>query len=219
MESRVRHLETTLSTLGFDDALRALDWMMAEMCVEKGYERHNGTHYYYHLVDTTQDLFNHGIKNQDILTAMLLHDAVEDVDGITPRMIEDKFNANVAIMVNLVTKVKGVNYKIEENMIPYLREILKNIGATLLKTSDRKHNFSTLRDATPEKKLRQALETQKLYIPFFKEGRILYPRYTGYFLSAKTAIEPHMWEIIERHEEVEELKKQLETYKGMIVCK
>ena len=207
-ESRVRFLEQTLSTLGYDDSLRALDWMIEEMCAEKGFKRHNGTHYYYHLVDTTQDLLNHGIKNQDIITGMLLHDSVEDVEGITSRMIEDKFNSNVAIMVDLVTKKKGIDYKIDANMEAYLYSALLNVGACLLKTSDRKHNFGTLRDATPEKKLRQALETEKHFIPFFKEARTRYPRYAGYFYSAKTTIEPHLWEIKEHYEEVARLREE-----------
>lgn len=219
MESRVRHLETTLSTLGFDDALRALDWMMEEMCVEKGYERHNGTHYYYHLVDTTQDLLNHGVRNEDILTACLLHDAIEDIEGVTYFMINDKFGKAVADMVRLVTKMDGVDYKKEDNLINYLYLISLNVGASLIKTADRKHNFGTLADATPEKKMRQALETEKHFIPFFKECRNKFPRYASYFFSAKTSIEPHLWGIKEHYQEVEELKKQLETYKGMIICK
>jgi len=209
-ESLVRHLERSLSNLGYDDSLRALDWMIEEMCTEKGFSRHNGTHYYYHLVATTQDLFNHGIRNQDILTGMLLHDAPEDIYGVTNRMIEDKFNSNVAVMVDLVTKKEGIDYKIDENMVAYLQPILLDVRALLLKTSDRKHNFGTLRDATPEKKLRQAMETEKHFIPLFKEGRIRYPRYAGYFNSAKTTIEPHLWEIKEHYEEVARLKAEIE---------
>lgn len=207
-ESRVTYLENHLSNLGYDDSLKAMDWMIAEMCSDKGFSRHNGTHYYYHLVDTAQDLLNHGIKNQDIITGMLLHDAIEDIPGVTCRMIEDKFNANVAYMVDLVTKKKGIDYKDDENMIAYLAPIIFNVGSTLMKTSDRKHNFSTLRDATPEKRLRQALETEKHFIPFFKDARNRYPRYAGYFFSAKTAIEPHLWAIKDHHEEITRLKEE-----------
>lgn len=45
-ESRVQFLEQSFATLGYQNALRALDWMIAEMCAEKGFARHNGTHYY-----------------------------------------------------------------------------------------------------------------------------------------------------------------------------
>lgn len=161
------------------------------------------------MVDTTQDLLSHGIRDEDILTACLLHDAVEDVEGITYRMVSDKFNQRVANIVLLVTKKQGVNYKQISNMIPYLKAISEDVAAALIKTADRKHNFGTLRDASPEKKLRQALETEELFIPFFKACRQRYPRYAGYFFSAKTAIEPHLWEIKAHAETVRSLKEEI----------
>lgn len=212
-ESRVRFLEQSLSILGYDKALRALDWVMQEMCAEKGFTRHNGTHYYYHLVDTTQDLLNHGIKDEDILTACLLHDIVEDVEGVTVVMVLDKFGSNVATMVGLVTKKDGVNYKDHNMTAAYLNVISNNVGASLIKTADCKHNFGTLLDATPAKKLRKAIEVETLHIPFIKECRNKYPRYASYFFSAKTSIEPHLWEIKEHYAEVEKLKQQLEELK------
>lgn len=213
-ESRVRFLEQSLSILGYNKALRALDWVMQEMCAENGFTRHNGTHYYYHLVDTTQDLLNHGIKDEDILTACLLHDIVEDVDGVTLTMVNDKFGSNVALMVGLVTKKDGIDYKVYKNTKHYLNVMLVNVGACLIKTADCKHNFGTLLDATPAKKLRKALEVEALHIPFIKECRNRYPRYASYFFSAKTTIEPHLWEIKAHYAEVEKLTERLYMYEG-----
>lgn len=210
-ESRVRFLEQMLTTLGYLKALEALDWVMEEMCTEKGYKRHNGTHYYYHLVDTTQDLLNHGIRNEYIITACLLHDIVEDVPGVTVKMVEDKFGPSVATMVDLVTKKPGLNYKAFPVTKSYLRGMLENVGSCLIKTADCKHNFSTLLDATPEKKMRKAIEVETLHIPFIKECRNKYPRYAAYFFSAKTAIEPHLWEIKEHYKEVEKLELQIQS--------
>lgn len=216
-ESRVQFLEQSLSTLGYEDTLRALDWMVAEMCAEKGFARHDGTHYYYHLVDTTQDLLSHGIRDQDILTACMLHDSIEDVEGITYRMIDDKFNRRVANIVLLLTKRPGVDYKQSAHTLIYLRSIYEDVGAALIKTADRKHNFGTLRDASPEKKLRQALQTEELFIPFFKACRKKYPRYAGYFFSAKTAIEPHLWEIKAHAETVRSLKEEIANLQDEVV--
>ena len=213
-ESRVKHLEFCLATLGFNKALKAMDFVIKEMCAEKGFKRHDGSHYYYHLIDATQDLFNHGIKDEDVLTACLLHDTVEDIEEVTIEMIESEFGFEVATMVELVTKKKHVNYKKASNMLIYLDRISKNVGASLIKTADRKHNFSTLKDATREKKIRQATETENLFIPFFKNCRKMYPRYASYFYSAKTAIEPHLWEIQEHYSEVERLEKELEEYRN-----
>lgn len=219
--SRVRLLEQTLDTLQYYDSLRALDLVMQEMCKEKGFSRHNGTHYYYHLVDVTQKLLNFGVRDQDIITASLLHDIVEDVEGFTLNVIEKLFNANVAKIVALVTKDANVDYKKDkESLQKYLDKISDNLGASLIKTSDRLHNLSTIRDATQEKKLRQALETEEYFIPFFKVCRNKYPRFSKFFFEAKTTLEPHIWEIKEHHQEVSELKykiteleKELAKYK------
>lgn len=209
-KSNVKLFERRVADLGQEKTLLALDWVREEMCADKGYSRHDGSDYYNHCVDVAQDLFNHGIRNEDILSAALLHDIVEDVPGITLRMIDDKFNSNVAKMVDLVTKEKGVDYKQHDLLkLLYLDPILKNSGAALIKTGDRKHNFSTLRDATPEKKVRQALETESFFFPFFEEAMDLYPRYSSYFLSAKTAIKPHLNEIIEHYSEVNALNAKI----------
>jgi GTP pyrophosphokinase len=209
-ESRARLFEQRMADAGQEMTLRALDMVKEEMCAAKGFSRHDGTDYYNHCIDVAQDLYNHGIRDQDILSAALLHDIPEDVDGITLRMIEDKFNRNVAKMVDLVTKEKGVNYKHGDLLkVLYLDPILNNPGAALIKTSDRKHNFSTLRDASPEKKIRQAIETEKFFFPFFKEAMNKYPRYSSYFLTAKTNIKPHLMEIIEHYEEVNALNARI----------
>lgn len=211
MESRVRNLERMLADLGYRDSIRAMDWMIEEMCVEKGFMRHNGTHYYYHLIDAAQDALNFGIREQEIVTGILLHDAEEDINGVTTRYIESLFGTRVATSVRLVTKQPGVDYKIEENMKEYLHGIFQNRDASIIKTADRKHNFGTLRDATPEKKLKQAIETEKFFIPFFKDCRKKFVRYANYFASAKTTIEPHLWEIKEHAEEVRLLKLENQT--------
>lgn len=208
-ETRVQFFERRIADFGYEKALRALDWMMKEMAAPT-YVRHDGTDYYNHLVDVAQDLLNHGIRDEDIIVGALLHDVVEDVPGITLRMIDGQYGARVAKMVDLVTKERGVNYKDGELLkVLYLEPILLNSDACLIKTADRKHNFSTLKDASPEKKIRQAEETEKFFFPFFKEAMKRYPRYSAYFLSAKTAIKPHLLEIKEHYEEVNELHARI----------
>jgi GTP pyrophosphokinase len=196
-ESRVRYFEQNLSNLGFRDALRAMDWLMSEMNAEKGFARHDGSNYYTHPIDAAQDILNFGIIDEAVVIETLLHDMCEDVDGVTPKMVENMFGTRVATAVDLVTKKKDVDYKDHVNLILYLEKIKANRDAAIVKTADRKHNFSTLRDASVEKKYKQAIETEDFFIPFFKECRNLYPRYSAYFFSAKTAIEPHLWMIKE----------------------
>ncbi len=118
-ESRVIHLQKDLIRLGHTETLRALNWMIGIMNSDNGYSRHDGSHYYYHLVDGCQDLINHGITDQTTLTAFVLHDSVEDIPSISDEIIADKFGGEVALLVNGVTKKVGVDYKKEKNMKEY----------------------------------------------------------------------------------------------------
>ena len=201
-ESRVIHLQKSLIGLKKYDTLRALNWMIGIMNADNGYARHDGSHYYYHLVDGCQDLINHGITDESTLTGYILHDSEEDIDFITNDMIAERFNSEVALLVKGVTKLPDVDYKKAENLQSYLSYILQFSKMCIIKTADRKHNFSTLEHATPERELRQAKETEKFFLPFFKEARRLYPQHSAYFHSAKTTIVPHLKKIVKYHEDI-----------------
>lgn len=216
IESRELLLEEQLSVLGFNNSLRALDLMRKEMCAEKGFTRHNGDHYYYHLVDVTQDLINHGVRHEACIVASLLHDYQEDVPGVTFRMIETLFSSEVALYVYLLSKNPEINYHNEDNLRTYLNFIGDHVWTALIKTSDRKHNFSTLKDATFEKRMKQAIETESYFIPAFKEWRNKFPRYAPYFFGAKTSIEPHLWAIKEYQGEIDKLKSENNLLKQTI---
>lgn len=208
-EARVVHLQRDLVRLGMLDALRALNWMIETMNAKNGYARKDGSNYYYHLVDATQDLINHGIRDEITITACILHDAPEDIDGVDYYTISELFGDEVAFIVDLVTKKEGIDYKDEQNLKLYLTMILTNVKATLVKTSDRKHNFSTL-DSTSEKhELRQTLETEQYFLPFFKDARKRFPEFSGYFHSAKTTIVPHLKRIKKAVENEKKLKDKI----------
>ncbi|MFP3725861.1 HD domain-containing protein [Priestia filamentosa] len=198
LSDRTKHLFKELRMLGYQNAIKALELVINEMCAEKGYKRYNGAHYYYHLVDVTQILINMRIKDnedENLLTASILHDIVEDVPGYTIEKISKMFNLRVAQIVKKVTKEKNVDYTKPENLIAYLNIILEDEDATFIKTADRMNNFATLRYAPFEKKIRQAEETAAIFIPFFKKARSIYYTHSAFFFSAKTNIEPLLWEI------------------------
>lgn len=209
-ESRVVQLQKDLLGLGYTDSLKALNWMIAVMNAGNGYKRHDGRHYYYHLVDATQDLINHGIIDETTITACILHDAIEDVPEITYEVVKSLFGVDVAIVVQGVTKNPDIDYKTDrEAFNVYLKAILNNWRMLLVKTVDRKNNMGTLKDASPEKELRQALETEEYFLPLFKEGRKRYPQFSRFFHSAKTSLMPHILKIKQHHEMMENIKKYL----------
>jgi guanosine-3',5'-bis(diphosphate) 3'-pyrophosphohydrolase len=205
-ESRVQFLEKNLALLGYWDSLRALDLVVSEMRRENGFSRHNGSHYYYHLVDVTQSLINAGVRYQPAITAALLHDYVEDVEGVSVKLVDQLFGEEVARYVALLTKKPELDYRLPTNMKAYLDGIGEHVWTALIKTSDRKHNFSTLREASFQKRMKQAIETETYFIPAFKEWRNRFPRYAAYFFEAKTAIEPHLWAIKDYQTEIERLQ-------------
>ena len=193
-EARVTQLQKDLMRLGMMDALRALNWMIQIMNANNGYKRKDGSNYYYHLVDATQDLINHGVRDEITITACILHDSIEDIEEVTLDMIREGYGEEVAHTVTLVTKKDDVDYKDEQgiNITSYLTAILFDVRACLVKTADRKHNFSTLDSTSAKHEARQVAETEKHFIPFFKEARKRYPEYSAYFHSAKTTIVPHL---------------------------
>lgn len=215
-ESRVVQLQMDLAQMGYKDALKALNWMISVMNADNGYKRHDGRHYYYHLVDATQELINRGVTDEITLTACILHDSIEDVPDINYEGVKSLFGQEVADTVLGVTKDPDINYKKGENLQAYLTAMLPHVRMCLVKTADRMHNFSTLKDATPEKELRQALETEEYFLPFFKECRKRYPEYATFFHSAKTNIMPHLIKIKQHHEYVKEHERQVSEIKSYL---
>lgn len=217
LSSRTIHLKRTLSILGLTDAYKALDLMIDEMNAENGFARHNGAHYYYHLVDVTQLLINFGIKDENTLIAALLHDYIEDVEGITKKHIENQFNHEVAEIVDLLTKDKSINYHDDaEAMQAYLDAILLHPKASLVKTADRINNFQTLRNSSLAHREKQLNNTLTYFIPFFKACRNRHVENESFYFQAKTMVEPIAFEverylndIKKKDDEIKQLKEQL----------
>lgn len=213
--SRVTHLEHQLAILGFDRALTAFDLVLTEMNAAKGFKRHDGYHYYYHLVDVTQILLNFGIKDEDIIIAALIHDFIEDVTWATYEYVQDMFGIRVANITLSLTKKPGVDYKQDlDEMHQYLGNITERYESALIKTADRIHNFSSMRKSSRTHREKQVRETRDFYIPFFKTCRNLYPRYSNFFFFAKTTIEPILFEIEQSIEITDKLEKEIEVLKA-----
>lgn len=210
LSSRTKFLFQNLKILGFNQSIKALKIVIKSMGADSGFSRHDGSHYYHHLVDVTQTLVNFGVRDEDIITAALLHDYIEDVEGVTQKMVASLFNENVAHMVALVTKVKGADYHNDSAaMNGYLKSIYENEGAALIKTADRVHNFTTMRGATSlNHKRKQVKNTNEFFIPFFKQCRNAYPEYAPFFFHAKTTIEA----LIYSFTEIIRLEEVLEPY-------
>ena len=104
------------------------------------------------------------IRSPEVLAAALLHDTVEDVDGVDGPLLREKFGPNVEAIVDGCTKVTHSTGTRQTH-----RKIFSGAAAKLevilVKLADRLHNMRTLQSMKPKKRQRIADETLDIYAP------------------------------------------------------
>jgi GTP pyrophosphokinase len=134
----------------------------------EGQLRKSGAPYFAHPASVAEVITELRLDAASVC-AGLLHDVVED----TPQTLSDvekQFGAEVAFLVDGVTKLSKINFtsrqdREAENFRKMLVAMARDIRVLLVKLCDRVDNMRTLDFMTPEAQDRIARETMEIYAP------------------------------------------------------
>ena len=135
-----------------------------------GQRRQSGEPYISHPLAVAESVAGLGLDT-DTVCAALLHDTVEDCEGVSIPMLAEKFGTDVAAIVEGVTKIVTVAIEDrEEAQIENIRKMMlaisKDIRVIIVKLCDRLHNMRTLGGKKNSDRQREiALETMYVYAP------------------------------------------------------
>ena len=110
------------------------------------------------------------MMDADTIAAGLLHDVVEDVESVTVDDIKKEFGADVAMMVDGVTKLSQMDFFTKnqakiESIRKMFSAMAKEIRVVFIKLADRLHNMRTLDTQVPERRYPIAKETLDIFAP------------------------------------------------------
>ena len=158
-----------------DERVRTIEeaFAFAESC-HAGQERKSGDPYIVHPVDAALTVANLQL-DADAISAALLHDVQEDC-GVPNEEIASRFGADVAKLVDGVTKLKRLEWQSPdvsnvdasvqaENLRKMFLAMAEDVRVVIVKLADRLHNMRTLEYLPPERREHTAQETMEIYAP------------------------------------------------------
>src|ERR1700751_1215109 len=130
--------------------------------------RRSGEPYLTHLLEVAHILADMKL-DATTLAAALLHDAIEDTEYPVSRL-EERFGAEVAHLVEGVTKISRLNMmapeaRQAENVRKMVLAMVHDVRVVLVKLADRLHNMRTLEYLESSKQQRISRETLDIYAP------------------------------------------------------
>lgn len=142
-----------------------------------GQLRKSGEPYIVHPLTMANHAIALGVREDDIIAAILLHDVCEDC-GVQPQDLA--VSKDVRDAVRLLTRVKG------EPLGPYYREISENRVAAIAKLFDRCNNVSTMAGVFTLEKVREYIdETREYILPLLRQAKNQWPSDSNLFFVLK----------------------------------
>ena len=156
------------SYLGDDECDQIMKAFTLADKAHEGQFRASGEPYIMHPLAVAEILAHLQIDHITLIAA-LLHDVVEDTE-YTKEDIEKLFGAEVAFLVDGVTKLNQFQYETKEDrqMENYRKMILamaKDVRVVVIKLGGRLHNMRTLKHMRSDKQKRIAKETLEIFAP------------------------------------------------------
>ncbi len=142
-----------------------------------GQTRKSGEPFITHPLETTLTLAD--LKLDSVaLAAGLLHDTVEDSPNVSLDDIRERFGADVALLVDGVTKFPKAELSAigaatgeeerraqAETLRKLFMAMARDVRVVLIKLADRMHNMQTIRHLPPSKRIEKSRETLDIYAP------------------------------------------------------
>jgi guanosine-3',5'-bis(diphosphate) 3'-pyrophosphohydrolase len=163
-----KHVKNELEDVSFEDIVhieRAYDFGKN---AHTGQVRASGDPYFEgHCVPVALHVLELGM-DRTLICAALLHDTIEDTD-VTVEDIQERFGAEVALLVEGVSKLGKLKYRGNERHVESLRKffvsVAQDVRVVILKLADRWHNLETLSYLPDDKQERIALESIMIHAP------------------------------------------------------
>ncbi len=174
--------------------------------------RRSGEPYFQHCLQVAKILTD---LKMDYVTVIggFLHDVVEDT-GISLQQVEDEFSAEIALLVDGVTKISELKFdsveaRQAENFRKMIMSMVKDIRVILIKFADRLHNMRTIEHMPERKRRRIAIETRDIYAPLAHRLGIAKVKWELEDLVLKT-LEPEIyWDLVKKVASKREMRERI----------
>lgn len=177
------HLSGFCKGAGMCSSLRALGFMREKHGKQT---RSNGQLFIVHPLWMANYAIALGIKDDDIVATVLLHDVCED----TSTSIEElPFNDTIRKGVKYMTFRQYENEDKPVAKRRYFNELLESREALMCKGLDRFMNLSTMEGVLSEEAIiKNVKETDELLLPVMKAGKEKWPESSDYFFVMRANI-------------------------------